>query len=184
MKNMRQVIDSFLADNRPLAGELRARQNLSRLKLALPADMRTGIVHICYRSPKLLFGFNHPSHVYNFNHYKKKDIMYCLRHYASEFAPFLESIGAQSMEKFLAHTQIIAYIPKSAMQARLTQAPMTKNPAQDLQTILTPRAPSHFIERASGSFVNHATDPGLHAQFERLRAIISNLTESIDSANS
>lgn len=184
MKNMRQIIDSFLADNRLLAGELRARQNLARLKLALPADMRTGVVHIFYRAPKLLFGFNHPSHVYNFNHYKKKDIMYCLKHYASEFAPFIESIGAQSMEKFLARTEIIAYLPKSAMQARLTQIPMTaKNQTQDTQIALTPNAPSRFIERALGSFANHATDPKLHAQFERLRTIISNPTESTDSAS-
>lgn len=162
MKNTRQIFDSFLADSQiALAAHLRARQNLARLKLILPADMRAGIVSIFYRAPKLLFGFNHPSHVYNFNHYKKKDIMYCLRRYASEFEPFLKSIGAGSMDEFLSSAQLVAYMPKSA------HAPSpTPTPAMDSARSL------HFAEPASGSFSNSATDPKLHAQFERLRTLI------------
>lgn len=158
MKTIHQVFTSLLINSEfsTLASRLRSRQNLETLKYILPADMQNGLLSISYRAPTLLFCFNHPSHAYNFNHYKKKDIMYCLKTYPKKFDAFLASIGAQSMQAFIQSVQISGYVPKHILQPPTLKKPTT----------------IRFDEPASGTFINHATDPYLHKRFEAIRALI------------
>ncbi len=156
MKTIHQVITSFFANNSTLASRLHSRENLEKLKYVLPADMQKGLLAISYNPPKLLFCFNHPSHAYNFNHYKKKDIMYCLKSYPDTFKAFLASIGETSMQNFMQNVQISGYVPRHILQHPTSQKPIA----------------SHFDEPANGAFINHATDPHLHARFEEIRQLI------------
>lgn len=170
MKTIHQVFTSLLMDSEfsTLASRLRSRQNLEILKHILPADMQKSLLHISYRAPTLLFCFNHPSHAYNFNHYKKKDIIYCLKTYPDKFDTFLASIGVKSMQIFIQNLQLSGYVPK-----HILQNPTTKK----LTTI-------HIDEPANGTFINHATDPHLRARFEAIRALIHKLNKKPTTSNS
>lgn len=158
MKKAQHIINSFLSDPfyALLSRKVRTRKSLEKLKSVLPLDMRNHLMLISYRAPKILFCFDHPSYAQEFNNYKKKDIMYCLSAYKDEFAEFLTP-----------DVEVRAYVP-SRILAHIKE--------KDEVAESTPS----YKEHSNGEFVNHASDPLIHEQFEKIRGLI---IEIIDDEN-
>ena len=60
------------------------------------------------------------------------------------------------MQAFIQSVQISGYVPKHILQPPTLKKPTT----------------IRFDEPASGTFINHATDPYLHERFEAIRTLI------------
>lgn len=155
LKNAKHIISSILSNPAyaKLGKTFHTQKSLERLKAVLPLTMQQNLVRISYHPHKILFAFSHHSFANEFNRYKIKDIISCLKHYKNEFSEILP----------LETLQVRGYVPKQYL-AKDIEADF------DLSGVLTQEI--CYKEHSKGKFINHASDKDLHECFEQIRAII------------
>lgn len=125
--------------------------------------MQQNLVRISYHPHKILFAFCHPSFANEFNRYKIKDIISCLKCYKDEFSEILP----------IETLQVRGYVPKQYL-AKDTQSDF------DISSVLAQEICCK--EHSKGEFINHASDKGLHECFEQIRILIIKLNNSDKNA--
>lgn len=100
MKNTKHILSELLQNTQyqQLAKRLQTRKNLESLKLVLPLDMQKNILKITYKPPKILFCFNHPSYASEFNHYRKNQIISCLKEHQELFSEIIKTPTIEALE--------------------------------------------------------------------------------------
>ena len=158
IKNAKHIISSIFSN--PIYSKLgktfRTQKSLERLKAALPLAMQQNLVRISYHPHKILFAFSHPSFANEFNRYKVKEIISCLKCYKDEFSEILP----------IETLQVRGYVPKQYL---------LKDTQSDFDISATLAQESCYKEHSNGEFINHASDKDLHKCFEQIRTLITNL---------
>lgn len=158
MKNAKHIITSIFAS--PFYAKLgkifRTNSSLARLKATLPLHLQEHILSISYHpnASKLLFCFSHPSFASEFNRYKAKDIISCIKRYREDFS-----------EISLQNLQVRGYVSKDLLQ-------QTQDFALTKQDIV-----ECYKEHSQGEFINHLQDKDLHQKVEQIRKLIIDLQE-------
>jgi len=173
MKNSNHILTSLLQKSRfkKLSTGINTHSKLQTLKLILPLEMRKNIICISYKpcsnSAKLLFCFKHPSYSFEFNNYKIKDIIYCLKNYADEFS-FIKQVALidsrhcnNPRELKQIGLEIRGYVPSSILKT-------LQQPTNNTKEI-------RFKEHSKGEFNNLAKDNAVFEAFERIRQHIKNI---------
>ena len=158
MKNTKHILSELLKNTQyqQLAKRLQTRKNLESLKLVLPLDMQKNILKITYKPPKILFCFNPPSYASEFNHYRKNQIISCLKEHQELFSEIIKTPTIEALE-------VQAWVPKNILE--YYQTPIK----QDNQS---------FSEHSNGTFKNLAKDKQIYQKFEEIRSLILCLNNS------
>ncbi|PAF42568.1 hypothetical protein [Helicobacter sp. 11S03491-1] len=143
MKSSQNIIS--IIRNKTQFKKLQTFNELNKLKLFLPLEMRKAVASITCKNNKLLFAFTQPGFVNEFNHYNSKDIKESLKIYQDLF-PSIKEIH-----------QIQAYVPKNILS--LYTQPICINTQV-------------YHEHSRAHFKNLAMDDRLKEQFESIREII------------
>lgn len=165
IKNAKHIISSILSNPAyaKLGKTFHTQKSLERLKATLPLSMQQNLVRISYHPHKILFAFSHPSFANEFNRYKIKDIISCLKCYKDEFSEILP----------IETLQVRGYVPKQYL-AKDTQSDF------DISSVLAQEI--CYKEHSKGEFINHASDKDLHGCFEQIRTLIIKLNNNDKNA--
>ena len=156
IKNAKHIISSIFASPSytKLGKIFRTNSSLERLKATLPIAMQEHILNISYHpnKSKLLFCFSHPSFASEFNRYKAKDIISCIKRYSADFS-----------EISLENLQVQGYVSNDILQ-HIQDCKLKK---QDIVEC--------YKEHSQGEFINHLQDKDLHQKVEQIRRLIMDL---------
>lgn len=130
---------------------MRVRQSLENLKALLPLDMQENLLAITHKNHKIFFSFTHPSYCKEFNNYKSKDIISCLKSHQELFSEIPMPV------------EVIGYVPKGILE--------------NLDSALDSSLP-HFKEHSKGEFKNLASNKEIYDAFEKIRKAILRLQEN------
>ena len=156
IKKAKHIISSIFANPAyaKLGKAFYTRYKLERLKATLPLAMQEHILYISYKPPKLLFCFSHPSFSNEFNRYRAKEIISCLKRYKDDFR-----------EIYLEGLEVRGYVSKALL---------AKEPSKmDIKSMLDNA--ECYCEHSKGEFINYARDKDLYDKIEQIRSLILNL---------
>lgn len=156
IKKAKHIISSIFANPAyaKLGRAFCTRYKLERLKTTLPPAMQENILYISYKPPKLLFCFGHPSFSNEFNRYRAKEIISCLKRYKDDFS-----------EIYLEGLEVRGYVSKALLE--------NKPSKMDLKSMLDNA--ERYCEHSKGEFINYASDKDLYDKIEQIRSLILNL---------
>ncbi|PAF52633.1 hypothetical protein [Helicobacter sp. 13S00477-4] len=145
MKTSHDIISNI--KNQTHFKKLQVFNELEKLKLFLPFEMRKEILYIVQKNNKLLFAFKHPSFVNEFNHYNYKDIKESLKTHKSLFSNIHPDIEIQ------------AFLPRAILNS------YNQENVNNLNI-------EYYHEHSKGSFENIACRSSLRDIFESIREVI------------
>lgn len=148
MKTSQSIISSI--KNKRHFKKLRELEELNKLKLFLPLEMRRLTSSIIFRYNKLMFVMSNLGFANEFNRYTRHSIREALKTHKDLF-PLLADIN-------IADIEILAYSPKYLMN-QFNEQPQT------------PKF-TFYSEHSQGNFQNFATNTELKNLFEKIREII------------
>ncbi|PAF47003.1 hypothetical protein BKH41_08220 [Helicobacter sp. 12S02232-10] len=177
MKSSQDIIS--IIKNRPHFKKLQKFAELDKLKLFVPLEMRKAILYITHRTIHennkppfmLLFAFNHPSFVNEFNHYNPERIRESLKTHQNLFP----NLYAAIRESLKTHQNLFPnlYINVSDLRAIVgIQAFVPKNILNLYKQPIMIENNFFYQEHSRGNFENLASDQSLREQFESIRKII------------
>lgn len=148
MKNSQSIISNI--KNKKQFKKLRDLQELNKLKIFLPLEIRQVTSSIFFRHNKLMFVIHHLGFVNEFNRYIRHSIRESLKMHKVLFPP-LAGVN-------IADIEILAYSPKYIINQFEGQKEIPK--------------PMFYGEHSYGEFQNFSTNIELKTLFENIREII------------
>ena len=143
MKDSKHIISLLKAQ--PEFAKLLIKDEINLFKAAyLTPYLQEQILFIFVKNQTLFFSAKHPAFCQEFN-YTREQIIQTLRQYPQKF-PTLSKLSEAK-----------AYIPRHILAPK---------------PIPTTEIKRYFSEHSKGIFINHSTNPEIHALFEKLRLAI------------